>query len=502
MPEQPYQKNKIYNDEVTKLLGELANLKAVNKGIEKENKIYFFKPEGPKGTLRQNPLQRELIDAWGIPEYKIFVYSGSNRIGKTTTLAIISFSTMFGFWPWSNKRLRFYHDEPRRVRIIGQDWESQIKKILIPTLKEWWPADRKLKIKKHSGTGAESFWTDVKTGSTLEILSNFQDPMTHAGANLDLVGYDEPPNKAIRNENVTRLIDRRGRELFSATLLGEPWVHTDIVQARDKRGMPARNVFAVDGDMWINEGYGLTKEGIDEYIEKIKMTDKDGSIMKARVHGKPAYLSGLICQNFKRPRHIKDRFDVPLDWIIDVGIDIHPRKEQAILFIATDPKQQKWLVNEIWRHGDGTEVGEWIVRMVTRNNFRVGRVIIDPLAKGDQNNPNTTYDKVEAVLYRNEMCLETATKDKESGIIQINGHLMGPNGEASLFVFRDMVRTIYEFESWMYDKETQKAQKKDDDMMENLYRLLLLDTVYYPPDEDDEDDYAPPHSQASSVTGY
>ena len=55
------------------------------------------------------------------------------------------------------------------------------------------------------------------------------------------------------------------------------------------------------------------------------------------------------------------------------------------------------------------------------------------------------------------------------------------------FVFNDMVRTIREAEGWMWDQDTQKAQKKDDHMMENLYRLLMLDTQFrYFEDDDDK----------------
>jgi hypothetical protein len=279
------------------------------------------------------------------------------------------------------------------------------------------------------------------------------------------------------------------------TLLKEAWVHQDVINARNEDGSPDRSVFSVDGDISVNVGYGITQKGIDQFAKTLTADEYD-----ARIKGKPSYLSGLVCKKFNRKKHLKKRFKIPLDWLVDIGIDIHPRKEQAILFMATSPKQERWLFHEIFRHGSGTDVGEWIIRLIKSGVLRVGRIICDPLAKGDSNNENTTFDKIDHVLGRFGYVLHTGTKDKESGIIQINEHLEGPNNEPSLFVFDDMIRTIYEFESWMYDEDTQKPQKKKDDMMENLYRLLLEDTVWYPEDEYDEDDWS--ESGACAVTGY
>ena len=135
------------------------------------------------------------------------------------------------------------------------------------------------------------------------------------------------------------------------------------------------------------------------------------------------------------------------------------------------------------------------------NSYRVGRVIIDPLSKGDSNNDETAYEIIANILMRYDMVLETATKDKDQGILQIKDHLKGPNGEPSIWFFDDLVRTIYEIEGWMWDKDTQKASKDDDDMMECLYRLLLLNTQWEPPYkyEYEEADFA---YSRDAVTGY
>jgi len=145
--------------------------------------------------------------------------------------------------------------------------------------------------------------------------------------------------------------------------------------------------------------------------------------------------------------------------MIDILIDVHPRERQAILFTATAEDGRKYLVNEIWDHGDGKWIADNIVRCVRQNCYRVNRVAIDPLAKGDSNQDHTTYDQIALRLSRHDMLLETASKDKDNGILLIKDHLCGPNGLPSLFVFDDLVRTIKELEGWMWDEKTQKAVK-------------------------------------------
>ena len=45
--------------------------------------------------------------------------------------------------------------------------------------------------------------------------------------------------------------------------------------------------------------------------------------------------------------------------------------------MATDPRNYKYLIDEIWKHGDGTSIGEEIMRIVNRNSYRVNKILID-----------------------------------------------------------------------------------------------------------------------------
>jgi hypothetical protein len=438
------------------------------------HRIYGFHP---------NPIQAELLEAWDDPRKKVFTFTGANRIGKTSIGTIIAEAVMFGRFLFSEQRLHFPHNRPRKIRYIGQDWEKHIKAVVVPELHTWWPADRPKQVKKNN-QGVDALWTDEKTGSTLEIMSNLQPTDLHEGWSGDLIVYDEPPKREIRVANARGLIDREGRELFSMTLLKEAWVNTDIIRARTEDGRPDPTVYNVHGDIYVNIGYGITEGGVEQF--KRTLTEDE---IRARIYGIPSYMSGLVLPMVSRKIHYVNRFEVPLDWIVDIAIDVHPRENQAVLFVATSPNGFRYAIEEIWDHHSPTALADAIVRRINRGSYRVNKVIIDPLSKGDPNVGETTFDKIDLRLSQHGYTLDIASKDKDSGIAEIKDHLKGANNTPSLFFFDDLIRTTFELESWMYDEDSQKPQKKDDHMMENLYRILLENTVYYPPGEI-EDDYA------------
>ena len=218
----------------------------------------------------------------------------------------------------------------------------------------------------------------------------------------------------------------------------------------------------------------MTQRGIDSFSDKLTEEEK-----QIRLFGKPAYLSGLIYGEYDPQIHNKKRFDIPLDWIIDIAIDCHPSKEQAVLFMATDPRNYKYLIDEIWSHGDGTWLGEEIMRIVNRNSYRVNAILIDHSAKGDANNTFTTYEKIDNVLNRYGHALSTYKKDEDGGIKSARTLLKGPNNEPALFIFNDLTRTIFEIEGYMIDPKTGKTQDYENDMMDNLYALANEDTQWF-----------------------
>ena len=368
------------------------------------------------------------------------------------------------------------------MRLIGQDWEKHIKTVIEPALEEWWPQAYRVEKKKNN-VGVNALWTDVKTKSTLEIMSNGTESELHEGWMGDLILYDEPPKRDIRVANARGLVDRQGREFFCMTLLKEAWVDREVIKARNPDGTPDRSVFNVHATSYDNIGYGITQDGLDQFAKTMRPEERD-----SRLNGIPSYMHGIVLPNFRRERNLRKRFKVPLDWIVDVAIDFHPSKEWAVLFMATDGRGFKYLVDEIWSHGSWKTIGEDVVRKLKSYGCRVNNIIIDPLAKGDAQSDlagESVFDKLATLFMAYGYCMMTASKDKENGIVMLNDLLFSQNEMPGLFVFDDLKRVPYEMEGWMYD-DTGKPSKIEDDMVENLYRLVLLGTQYSPPGDDDD----------------
>lgn len=480
-------------DKATELKLEKLHWLRERKKYEEDNKIEFFGIKDPARANRHkdcckigrgaNPRQQEVIDAWRNAYYKVFTVTGSNKFGKTTILTVLGVSSMIGYFPWDERRTPI-SKLPTKIRYIGQDWEVHIKTVVEPAIEKWFPKNsttggvctNRLVETKKNNVGVKSFWKDVKTGSTLEIMSNKSESDVFEGWDGDLILYDEPPKRDIRVACARGLAVTNGREVFGATLLKEPWIDREVIKAVDKEGRPDMSVFNVHGVIEDNLGFGLTQEGIDNFASKLSSDEK-----QARLFGIPSYMSGLIYPQFNRQTHLRKRFKVPLDCVVDVAIDTHPSKEQAVLFIATDPRNYKYLIDEIWMFGDGTAVGDEIMRYIIRNAYRMNKFKIDSSAKGNQNEPFTTYEKIENVLHKYGYALETYKKDETGGIQAARNLLMSPNNEPAIYIFNDLVRTIYEIEGYMIDPKTQKPQNYDNDMMDNLYALANEDTQWFAP---------------------
>lgn len=463
---------------------------------------FFIVGDNLVKSITPIPSMQEVYDFY-VPGYEN--YFGGGIVHHNTFLGVtLAISTAIGKYIWSGDRLWFPHNEPREIRYIGQGLHDHLEDVVIPAFHKLWPRARPVSVKKDK-EGLETKWTDRKTGSVIHILSNTQPPKKQEGWYGDLVVFDEPPSRDIYLANTRGLTDREGKEIFCCTLIDEPWIHQEIVRKRMDDGRPDPSIYSVVADTYDNVGYGITKKGADQYKNKLRPEE-----IEARIHGQPAYMSGLILPMFSRNStkhggHLMPRFDIPSHWPVDIAIDVHPRKKQAILFCATDTHNFKYLCDEIWDNGNADWIADKIIKMVHKRKYRVNKIIIDPLSKGDGNNEYTMFETIENKLFAQGIILETATKDKDQGIIEIKEHLRGPNGMASCFVFNDLVRTIYEAEGWMWDEKTQKASKNDDDMMENLYRIMLLGTEYSSPIMDmygDEPYESPSDSGRDPVTGY
>lgn len=476
---------------------------------ERDNKIFYLGHEGKgylgdHGKWELNNLQKQLMKAFEDPKKKVFTYTGANRIGKTFISLIMIYASLTGKWPWEPKEKAgliwelFGWKPPIKVRWVGQDWEKHIKTVLIPKIKELWPKSHAIESRKNN-VGVEAFWTEQTLLGTLEIMSNKQESALFEGWNGHLVVYDEPPQRDNRVACARGLIDFKGKEIFAMTLLKEAWVDQEVIKAVDEKGNIDMAVFNINGKIYDNIGFGIDEEGVNQFSKILREDERE-----ARIKGVPSYLAGKIL-NFNRERHVMKRFEIPPSWPIDVAIDIGIAKPHDILFVATSPRGFYYACFEFQVRGDGTAIGEEVIRKIKKYRLRINRIIGDPLAKSDKNQENTTWEKMDTVLMKYGYMLEVGSKQKDDGILRINDLLSSEYGEPSLYLFSDMPRVIMQCDGWMYDengvpKKYKMNEKPGDDQCENLYRIALLETEYSDPDFD-YGAYQSSRSSSSSADG-
>lgn len=446
------------------------------KKIKETRKIEFFKPIEPYQTKIL-----ELLHAGK----KIITLQGANSIGKTVLGVNIIGSACLGIQPW-DKKDTIWGRKPVKCRILCSDWEKHAKDVIVPKLKEWLPLEEYTTSKNN--LSIESSW-EFKNKSTIEIVTGKQDTKDLEGWDGDIVWADEPFQRdkfvtllrGLRKakENLEDDDPEMGIFLITMTAVKEAWMLDDIIRNTHKN-------YASVTEIPMNMNPYLSKDYQETYEASLKENEKIPRIMGGWIN-----LIGLVWPGFKPEIHLIDDFQVPTDWPVVPMIDWHTNKPIAVSFYAFDLRDMIYLVDEIYRQGSAEEIGDEIIRRKKLNPWRIEDAFIDPLSKGDTayvknmgiDYPTDTFNRMKEKLWKEGIELKVATKDKDSGIRNVEDRLKGLNGIPSLFFFRSLTNkikdegTIWEIQRWIYD-ENGKPKDENDHFMENLYRVTLTGIKY------------------------
>jgi hypothetical protein len=433
--------------------------------IKATRKIEFFKPI--------DPYQSKVLEH--IHNGKTVVtMQGANAIGKTTVGAVVVGSACLGIQPWDGKDTR-WGNKPVRCRILCTDWEKHAATVVVPKLKEWLPLGEYETSKNN--LGIESNFK-FRNGSNIEIVTGKQDTRDLEGWEGDIVWADEPFG---RDKFIALLRGlRRGNGLFLITMtaVSEAWILDDIV----RNPHPS---YASVTEIPMDSNPYLTKEYKETFTASLKENEKI-----PRIYGGWLNLVGLIWPGFRPEIHIVDDFKVPTDWPIIPMIDFHPKEPQAIGFYATDPQERWYVVDEMWKHMTSEETADEIIRAKLSNAWRINDVFIDPLSKGDTAyikqrgvEIDDAYTVIKERLWKHGIDLHVFSRDKSSGILNVEKLLMGPNKMPLLFFMRSLTNKIkeeghiWEIQRWVYD-ENQKPKDENDHFMQCLYAMTLTGIKY------------------------
>lgn len=419
---------------------------------------------------------------------------------------------------------------PVNLMLTGEDWKSHIGRSLVPEFKKWLPDGWYTTKKNEQGV---DYYFEMFNKSTVTVMSYSQDDALFESFRIQGVLMDEPPPKSKYTAMSRGLMLDQGKTLLSLTPLKEAWILDEIVLSGRKDIAIVDNLSIVDNpDLYksdvdnlrlmglspaqIGEFFDLLLyenaekktpvvdkgRGSERYLESLISVDKyqdigklkilkfikdiDPSDVPPRVFGQFKSLVGRVLKEFDLNIHRVKTFEVPTDWPVTVMIDFHLSTPQAISYWAVNRQDIHYCVREVWKNLSADEIADDIIKAEKAFGWNIQNVYIDPLSKGDTaymrnmlgTNIRDTYSIIEEKLSEHGMTLHVASKDKDSGIKNIQTWLKGVNGLPTCYIFEDCERHFYEVSRWVFDDNGKPAKDGFDHFMENWYRYTLTGAKY------------------------
>lgn len=477
--------------DVLDLIGEDDPMAALRVLTEEEvrrlegEKYKFYEPNGKC---------EEFIHAVGCGDYFVVMFSAANGVGKSAAganvLANIVYENeneyfqdkLFKEWPY-----------PKRGRIVTDTGNVEG---VVNTIKEWLPEGR-YKTKK-AGKAHESKWSS-DTGFNWEIMTYNQDDKDFEGPTLGFVWFDEPPTKSKYKACVSRL--RKGGIIFitATPLEGSGWLYDHIVGGKAEDGELEELAKGQRINIEAGVEAACKQHGVRGHLEhdhiQAMIAEYDEDEQQARVHGKFQHLAGLRFKRWNRSVHVIKSFQInPREYCVYQYIDPHPRNPDAVLWVAVNKYNQKFVVDELFiKCLNGTEELAGMIKKrddMYRIIWRAG----DPsMFIKDQHQDESTAMK----FARYGLSYVEATKQRtasDKAIEDALAYVQLPTGEFAkepdIFIMDNCKWMIWEMEHYRWDEwsgktgdkkdKKEKTVDKDDHMVENLGRALFAELVFVP----------------------
>jgi hypothetical protein len=192
-------------------------------------------------------------------------------------------------------------------------------------------------------------------------------------------------------------------------------------------------------------------------------------------------LVGRVLKGFDDNIHVVKPFEVPANWPVTVMIDFHLSTPQAVSYWAVNRQDVNFCTAETWENLSADGIADDIIKKVRRFGWQIEDAYIDPLSKGDTaymknalgTNIRSTFNILDERLSEQGITLHVASKDKESGIKNIQTWLKGPNGTPTCYIFNTCERHLYEVKRWVFDDDGKPSKDCSDHFMECWYRYTL-----------------------------
>lgn len=443
---------------------------------------------------------------------KIRALFGGNRSSKTYSGTVDAAIQFTGKVPKSLEGIipKWRLDKTRRIRFCMFDYPNSFIKVNWPLFQMMIHPDEIADVIKENGRIKAIV---NEKGGFIEFMQYDQEVTKFQGSSRHAIFYDEEPPEDIRNENMMRIVDTDGEEVFLLTPLSGAVQHLydtvylprgrevekeyNIVEHEgliiDAIPGQLRDIEVVGGDPDIHvffacifDNKALSKSAAIRILNKMP---KDERLVRAK--GYFMFRSGLVYKEYNDSLHLVE----PIDWMnpeyqIYLAIDPHPRTPHAVLFMAVRRDGYLFVVDELFIECTAKELAEAIAEKL--NGKEPNLMLCDPLAWTPDPISKScfAYELLDALRIEGiKAPLVKAPKDPHNGILAVRRALLDPETKKPrLFITKNCTRFRFEITRYSWDEWSgsakgrknpkQKPRDKDDHMMENLYRLILINPQY------------------------
>lgn len=446
-------------------------------------------------TYQPNPVPK----IFHLSEAKVRLVLGGNRSSKTYSMIMELAMIFLGLVP---KSLQSLGKQPvcgrdARIRLCCIDYPNAFVKTIWPLIQLLIPKDEIADIL--TDMGRVKVITN-KCGGFIEFMMYEQHTSKFQGTSRHVIGYDEEPPESVRDENLMRLVDTDGSEIFSFTPISEIdrpvlWIYDklylkagryveklspespEITDKTNPQGDQNIHVFFAN----IYDNQAIAKKAADRILSSFPKEER-----LVREKGHFLFLSGLVYKEYSDNKHLIDASHEAIkDWHLSddhtlyIAIDPHPRVAHGVLFMTVRRDGTLFIVDELFI--DTRDAAQLVEAIKAKQRGKIANVIIiDPLAYTPDPSSGSclAYDLADAGLFPVPI---RASKDLSRGIIKTGGVFAAP---AALYINRECHRLRYElchyiWDSWRKDTNSikdikQTPRAKDNHLVECLYRLILL----------------------------
>lgn len=369
------------------------------EALQRSSPLEFFQPHSVP--------QREFLAS----RTRIVAAFAGNRFGKTTALMVKALCQALPADMVPDHLRAFKQLEAPCHGWVLCPSEAKIDDSLLPALKKWCPPAALKGGNFGKAYNAERMVLTFGCGSTIGFKTYKQDSSTLGGADLDFVGYDEPPPRSHRNECLARMA-RGVREWYAMTPIrvNVAWIRREVWA---RRADP--NITVVQGA--IQQNPTLAPDEVEFILSQFSDVER-----RSRESGEFMDLHGLVYGRFDSATvdPPSREFVRSLDRV--VGIDPGIRNA-AFVFGGFDHHGVDWIFDELLiQDGTPSQYAEAIDRVLAKWGLRRedALFVIDPAAR---QRSQATGDTVQSELSRVGIFTANGNRDREAGQQQIRDRI-------------------------------------------------------------------------------